>query len=335
MKESHNEIESLESLVGAQSRVLDLMAGNAPISVILGELADLFSQEMPGAVVSILLAGEDKDRLVGGFPPNPNSKASLAPIMGSDNEVLGTFVVSWDSEHPVSARERWIQDQFARLAQVAIERHRFQTEVGEMLADERRRLAEALHDDPIQAITSIGLRLQRLSRSATPDQQEQFQQIQIAVSSAVDRMRQMLFDLHPPTLDDEGLGSAVELYLFERFDPLEIEWELDDSQLGEVPAATRSLAYRLTREALANIVRHAEATNVNVLLTTESGPLSARITDNGKGFDTALLDSPRAGHLGTSSCRYLARRASGQWTVSSTPGSGTMVEFHLPTATMT
>lgn len=278
MNQAETKIEALESLVAAQSRVLDLIAANSPIDVIMGELQTL------------------------------------------------------SISHAIGESEQWIQDQFERLGEIAVERHRFQTEVSEMLADERRRLAEALHDDPIQAITSIGLRLQKLSRGASAEQQEQILDIQRNVSSTVDRMREMLFDLHPPTLDDEGLDAAVELFLFERVDSEQINWQLDSSKLGELAPATRSLAYRLVREALTNVVRHANASTVTVILASDQVTMTAEVKDNGDGFDPTILNTPRAGHMGTSNSRNLARRAAGDWTLTSEPGQGSTVSFQLPMA---
>lgn len=276
MNQAETRIEALESLIAAQSRVLDLIAANSPMDVIMGEL----------------------------------EARSIS--------------------HSIGESEPWIQAQFERLGEIAVERHMFQTEVSEMLADERRRLAEALHDDPIQAITSIGLRLQRLSRGASNEQQEQILDIQRNVSSTVDRMRQMLFDLHPPTLDDEGLDAAVELFLFERLDPEEISWQLDSSSLGELAPAIRSLAYRLVREALTNVVRHANASAVTVVLTSDDVAMMAKVTDDGDGFDPAILNTPRAGHMGASNSRNLARRAAGEWTITSELGRGSTVLIQLP-----
>jgi signal transduction histidine kinase len=225
----------------------------------------------------------------------------------------------------------WIQNQFARLTQVAIEHHLAQQSVSQIIADERRAMAQDLHDDPIQAITAVSLRIQRLLASATPEQREQLVEVQSAVSDAIERMRSMLFELHPPTLDDEGLVSAVELYLYERLDPLGIDWKLHDRVVDEPRSATASLAYRLAREALANVAHHSQASHVDVTIEQVNGGILTRIVDDGVGCDVDAAIKGRAGHLGTVSSRHLAKRASGWWTMTSTPGSGTTVEFWLPT----
>ncbi len=254
-----------------------------------------------------------------------------SPLIGSDDQLLGVLAVIWPQPATPSPDQEWLMGQFTRISALVIERYRHQQSVSQLLADERRAIAQDLHDDPIQAVTAASLQVQRLLNSASPDQRAQLIEIQGALADAVARMRSMLFELHPPTLDDEGLASAVELYLYERIDPLGIAWELHDHLDTEPTPATASLAYRLTREALSNVAHHSRARHTDVTLESGDNGIHVRVVDDGVGCDIEQALHGRAGHLGTVSSRHLARRASGRWRIESAPGKGTTVEFWIPT----
>ena len=247
-----------------------------------------------------------------------------------NDELLGVLAVLWNHPKLPEPREMWLHEEFASLTASVIERYRSQQSVSQILANERRAMAQDLHDDPIQAITAVNLRLQRLASSVSDDQKLHLNDILAAVNGAIERMRSMVFDLHPPTLDDEGLASAIELYLYERIDPLDIQWTLHDHLKHEPSPTAASLAYSLAREALANVASHSQASAVVVTIGSEGGGLQVTVSDDGIGCDVSHVTRNRPGHLGTVSSRHLAERASGRWQIESTPGHGTTVQFWIP-----
>ena len=251
------------------------------------------------------------------------------PITGTDDRLLGVFAAYWSEPTSPTDHDLWVQHQFARLTQVAIERAHTVDRITALLAEERRRIAGDIHDDPIQAITAVGLRLQRLAATASADQQVLLGDAQTAVKGAIERLRHMLFELHPPTLEEDGLAPAVEAYLATCFDDDAVAWAIDDGVEGDIPPAIASLAYRLTREAVSNVAKHAQATKVEVALSDEDGGLVVRVRDDGRGFDVPNAYRETPGHMGLANCRYLAQRALGWWSISSDPGA-TTVQFYLP-----
>ncbi len=252
------------------------------------------------------------------------------PIVSSDGNVLGTFDSYWPTARRPRGRDLWVQQQYARLLQVTIERYRTVEHITDILAEERRRIAGDLHDDSIQAITAVGLRLQRLLASATPGQRELLNDVLQSVNDAVERMRHMLFELHPPALDEDGLESALDMYLDETFDQTDIAWSLR-FDVGEDPTpAAAALAYRLSSEAITNVIKHSGATNISVTVRDDSDGILVEISDDGVGFDPLDVPRKRAGHLGITNAAYLAHRAAGRWRIDSTIGEGTLVSFWLP-----
>lgn len=255
--------------------------------------------------------------------------AWFLPVTPSDDATPCWMIVVVDDTSPLSLGERALLRRFAHLAHLAIDQHRAELQLQRLIADERRRLAGVIHDDPIQALTAVGLRIQRLARHVDGDVADQVAELHAAVGTAIERMRRLLIDLHPPTLDDDGLVSAIDVYLGEVLEPLGLTCSLVETVHEEPAPGTASLAYRLASEALWNVAKHAEAKRVEVAVVMDGGAVEISITDDGIGFDTAKARRRKAGHMGISACRELASRASGTWSVDSGP-TGTTVRIWLP-----
>jgi PAS domain S-box-containing protein len=198
---------------------------------------------------------------------------------------------------------------------------------------ERRRIASDIHDDSIQVISAVDMRLQMLERQVSePEVQEAIVEIQETVQLAIDRLRSLLFELRPPVLDREGLAAALGLYLERMAAETGVDVELLDHVEEEPPAEVRATAFRISQEALSNIRKHAEASRVQVTVSGDGEWLVVRISDDGHGFDPVLIESPEPGHLGLPTMRERAELAVGTWRLDSAPGSGTTVEIRLPYA---
>jgi two-component system sensor histidine kinase UhpB len=192
--------------------------------------------------------------------------------------------------------------------------------------EERGRLAGDVHDDSVQAMTAVGMRLETLKRRlADPDRVEEVDRLQTTVSEAVSRLRHLLFELRPPALDQYGVAAAVR----ELLDRLDVPSELRAADFEEPPDELRTILYRVAQESLANIRKHAEATSVTVTLVSERGGWRATIVDDGAGFSPDG-SSPGPTHVGLASMRERAEMGGGWCRVTSAPGEGTTVECWLP-----
>ena len=246
-------------------------------------------------------------------------------------------VAGGDLEHPVVATGPVEFQLVGRAAERM--RTRLSDEASEALQNslviaqehERLRVAAEIHHDSVQALTAVSLRLQRLRRRMTGDQTGMLSDAETAVAGAIGRLRRLIFELHPPTLEQEGLVAAVKLYLSETFGPLGVEWTVEDGIDPEPDRATQALAYRVLREALTNVAKHARCRHVSVQLVQRNDGLSVRVIDDGVGFDANRADSRTPGHLGLIGADTLVRAAGGWRRIWSAPGAGTTVEFWLPT----
>lgn len=195
---------------------------------------------------------------------------------------------------------------------------------------ERARIAADIHDDTIQVITAVGLRLEDVRRRLSlPEDLQALDRLQASVESAIGRLRHMLFELRPRALDEEGLGAALRPHLEELEGESGVACRLDDRLSHQPDPGLRVVLYRIALEALANVRKHAGARSVEVVLDRHEGGVLVRVIDDGKGFDPGGANH-EPGHLGLTAIRERAEAAGGWLRVDSSPGRGTAVDLWLP-----
>jgi len=194
---------------------------------------------------------------------------------------------------------------------------------------ERLRIASDIHDDSIQAMAAAGLRLQQLrKRLRTAAEVEALDRLEDAFQGAISRLRHLMFNLRPATLDRSGLAAALQAHL-EQMQSGTVVVELENHLTAEPPPETRVILYRITIEALANVQKHSGAHLVLVRLENADQGWRVQIDDDGSGF-TPNGNGSAPGHLGLTAMRERAQIAGGWWKLESHPGAGTSVAFWLP-----
>ena len=199
---------------------------------------------------------------------------------------------------------------------------------------ERRRLARELHDETGQSLTSIllGLRALEDSLGDTLDGDEARAAVaglrELAVHTLQD-VRRLAVELRPKALDDFGLVPALERLAETWSDQTGIEVDFV-ARLGEEQLSSEIVTalYRIVQEALTNVVKHARARHVSVLLTSKNGAVVAVIEDDGRGFDpTAASDG-----FGIQGMRERVELVNGRLRIESGPESGTTLVVEVPLA---
>jgi signal transduction histidine kinase len=122
----------------------------------------------------------------------------------------------------------------------------------------------------------------------------------------------------------------MRLYLQETASPAGLEWTVTGADEDDLDHASRTLADRLFREAVANAVKHSSAHRIDVALSRRQDELEVTIDDDGSGFDTQAAARPVPGHLGLTSSVQLAEASGGRWAVTSSPGEGSRVTYAVP-----
>ena len=187
---------------------------------------------------------------------------------------------------------------------------------------ERRRLARELHDETGQALTSILLGLKAVESAKTQEQLSAAgEELRELIVATLQDVRRLAVQLRPAALDDFGLVAAVERLARTISEATGIGVDVE-SRLGpgRLPEEVDTTLYRIVQEALTNVVKHAQARNVTILLVRREGSVTAVIEDDGRGFDPDELSSDGLGLLGM---RERVALLDGRLTIESSPGAGT------------
>jgi signal transduction histidine kinase len=203
---------------------------------------------------------------------------------------------------------------------------------------ERVRFAADLHDGPIQDLAGISYALGAVAPTVIERHAPLMARVQDALQRSIESLRGLMTDLYPPDLRSGNLDQTI-VTLADQVRESGTEVELD---LGEVPALSEegvATLYRVARESLANVQKHAQADHVKVTLgladggrATEQPRVRLVVADDGVGVDLGKIDRRAEGHLGL---RLLADRVEslgGELTIISAPGQGTTVQAELPVA---
>lgn len=210
-----------------------------------------------------------------------------------------------------------------RAEQQLTDRRRLLAHLVQAQEQERRRIAWDVHDDTIQAMVAVDMRLQLLVRKLPAEHREVVEQLDDAVHDAIVRLRNLVFRVRPPGIDRQGLRESLSTYLVDTGMPGEVHSTLE-REPGDDAAIT---IFRICQEALTNVRKHAKAEQVTVRMSTMDRGFLVHVEDDGIGPPTF---DPNAGHFGLIEMRERAEAAGGWCTVSARAGGGTVVEFWLP-----
>lgn len=199
--------------------------------------------------------------------------------------------------------------------------------------EERNRLARELHDSVTQQLFSMTLTSQAARAHLEKNPQRaatQLERLQETASAALAEMRALIFQLRPPDLGDQGLVSALQQHiaLLSRREGLRIELSATGDE--RLARGSEQTLYRIIQEALNNVVKHAQATVVRVVLDFSADHLQVRVVDDGQGFDVAAPPKRDSRHLGLISMRERAAEIGGVLQLHSAPGEGTTVVVTVP-----
>jgi PAS domain S-box-containing protein len=196
---------------------------------------------------------------------------------------------------------------------------------------ERQRIAADIHDDSIQMLAAISVRMERLRGSLSVERQLRLvADVEETLRLATNRLRILVFDLRPPELDvNGGLPYAIRQYLRTTSDETHLQFTVRGEAVPEMEPATQLILYRIAQEALINVSKHARALRVDVDVEQVDGGVRVRVRDDGIGFDPAHLGVV-PGHLGMTAMRKRAEFAGGWWRCESVAGEGSLIEFWLP-----
>lgn len=196
--------------------------------------------------------------------------------------------------------------------------------------EERMRVSRELHDEAGQALTALQLHLSIIGREIGDDTlQAQLQEANRLTEKTMERIRLLAYDLRPPELDTLGLGAALEDLCHEFARRTRLAISFSDAHLpSHIPDAVSLSFYRFLQEALTNVTRHAQATEVDVALDYNGEEIRLTVSDDGRGFP--LDFGTQEVGLGLLGMKERFERLNGVLEIASQPGKGTRLTAVAP-----
>lgn len=201
--------------------------------------------------------------------------------------------------------------------------------------NERQRLAQALHDGPLQELHSLDFRMVALARLLEDEQQQmQLTEMRSTLRQLARHLRSICQDLRPPALTPFGVSAVLRSFAesFQQEETelvVELDLEDDGQRLSE---RVRLALYRICQHVLSNVAQHAQATRVQISLKLCNDQVELCILDNGCGFEVPddWLTMIQQGKYGLLNCMERAEAIGGQLQIHSQPGKGTQLQIVAP-----
>ncbi|MFQ5889559.1 MAG: PAS domain-containing sensor histidine kinase [Gemmatimonadota bacterium] len=198
--------------------------------------------------------------------------------------------------------------------------------------EERKRVARELHDETLQTLAAILIRLRVAQRG--PDVlsvQELLEELRLEIAEAADGVRRIARDLRPPALDELGIVAAIQEHARSLRETAGLAIEVEADPLDDALTDEAQLVlYRIVQEALSNTVRHAYASRAWVRLRRQGNLVVAEVKDDGTGFSVGELMTRDERGLGLFGMTERASYVRGRVIIDSRPGEGTTIRAEIP-----
>jgi PAS domain S-box-containing protein len=231
----------------------------------------------------------------------------------------GVLVGSHGAARDVSERERLERDLRRQASELAA-------------SAERAHLARELHDSVTQALFAMTLVSRGIELQLAKDPvaaQARFGELRELQREALAEMRSLIFELRPGSIERDGLERALQTHVAAVEGRVGLAVVLEVELEERLPLDVEEAFYRISQEALHNIVRHAKAEQATVRVWRQGALACLTVIDDGRGFEPTAVP---AGHLGIAGMVARAERLGGGATVTSAPGAGSRVEAQVPIA---
>ena len=310
----------------ALGRIYTWAAGGRVPAAAAGSLADAAQATFASAVANLRAHGREHTAA---------AKLAQRQAMAGSILLIVLLLGAFAFYYRLSAKTKRAQRRaYAELDAAKHDRERLLARMVEAAEHERMRFAADLHDGPIQRLTAAAFSLDMLGRKLARGEREVdalVLQIREQLSGEMVSLRRLMSELRPPLLDDGDVSAAIRDCAEELLGP-ETSCDVRD-ETGDARWAPdlETVVYRVAREAIVNVQKHAQATRVAVTLESVGDRLQLTVVDDGSGFDPSALDTARfEHHLGLVAMQERVESVGGEWRISSVRGSGTRVEALLP-----
>jgi signal transduction histidine kinase len=340
----------LRELIGARRVLISLPASSGGLRVVVADgdgVAGLVGYDVPSKSrqarvfargnserIDSLLADPEMDQVLAGRVSGVT--ALLIPLIFHDRAIGIMSAYNKDGPDPrFTDDDLRLAEAFGTRASLAIHlSERVARETMDTILEaqeaERSRIARELHDETGAALTAILLGLAAIDEAATPPEARQASAaLRKDASSALENVGRLAFALRPPALDAFGLAPALRdlsSVLEERGGP-KVDLQIDLPADKRLPAKLETTIFRITQEALTNVVKHADAETVRITFALGERSVLLAVEDDGRGFSPALGGG---GGFGLVGMRERVASVNGALDIESKRGAGTRLAVEIP-----
>jgi signal transduction histidine kinase len=292
---------------------------------------------------------ETSEGPLSGLPVDRTVGCLVIPI-GTGARTVALMQVWWDPPRPLPLAERDHLQSLMGVLALAVEHadlldqlrqqeqslHGLLQKTLTAQEEERRRLARELHDETSQILSALIMNIDVLETevSVPAPSRSRLEAAKALAEEAARNLGKVLLDLRPALLDEFGLVAALRWYISQFQDMWDLPVDFAADGAKRLPEHVETAAFRIVQEALANVARHARASEAHVREWVEGEAVHLEIVDDGAGFDVeeAMVRARNGDAAGLTGMRERAELLGGSLQVRSRPGKGTAVSVEIPLA---
>jgi signal transduction histidine kinase len=284
--------------------------------------------------ISLRVKQISQDPRSSGFPQGHPWMTSFlgVPIIGAGEPLGNLYLTDKVGSEGFSESDQKLVEMLAAHAAIAIQNAQLYEQVERLaILEERTRIGMDLHDGVIQSIYAVGLTLESTRLILLDNAGESAQLLDSAIeglNDAIRDIRNFILDLRPRRFSgdlSQGLARLVREFQANTMIPVSMTVS---QQLGNLPTTLARALFLTTQESMANVARHARASNVTLTLMRSDSAVTLAINDDGLGFDP-YDNSQQVGH-GLANMQARSDGLGGEFRIHSAPGKGTTITMRLP-----
>ena len=261
----------------------------------------------------------------------------MEALDAANRELTQEIVRRKEVEKALRKSERYSRQLLAKSLQLQKQLQHLSHQVLRAQEEERKRISRELHDDIAQVLTAISFHLAVLRKDTASngkDLKKKIAHTQRLVEKSVDIVHHFASQLRPPALDDLGLIPALHSYVrdFTTRTGLAVHFApFTRGRTDFLDGDKRTVLYRVAQEALVNVAKHAQASQVDVSIRKLRGVIRMEVQDDGNSFDVrSVLSRKKNKGLGLLGMRERVEMVGGRFAVESSPGKGTTIRAEIP-----
>ncbi|HNR13132.1 MAG TPA: PAS domain S-box protein [Thermodesulfobacteriota bacterium] len=238
----------------------------------------------------------------------------------------------------LSSALKRVTEQEKALRELAQRLRRLSSQLLQAQENERKRVANEIHDNAGQVLAAIKYRVEaaclKLQKAGDSNTLQPVKDLIPTIQNCIHDMRRLQMELRPTILDDMGVAAAVEWFCREfqtTYPSITIERKLCVNE-AELADSLKLVIFRIAQEALNNVGKHSGARVVQIVLKEHRGTITLHVDDDGLGFDVGDAQTIKefGQGLGLSSMRERVEYSGGQLSIQSAPGQGTRIKARWP-----